>query len=57
MIDYRDDKVEQDTGANALEIRTSIAVAGAAGGTGTIEFYRPIHAFTCGCLVATMTVK
>jgi aromatic ring-opening dioxygenase catalytic subunit (LigB family) len=57
MIDYRDDQVVQDAGAGALEIRTSIAVAGAAGGTGTIEFYKPIPAFACGCLVATMTVE
>ncbi|MBT5219587.1 MAG: extradiol ring-cleavage dioxygenase [Woeseia sp.] len=57
MIDYRDDQVVQDAGAGALEIRTSIAVAGAAGGTGTIEFYKPIPEFACGCLIATMSVE
>ncbi len=53
---YTDQEILQDAGAGALEIRTSIAVAGAAGGRGDIRFYRPIPEFACGCLIATMSL-
>lgn len=56
MTSYSDEDILQDAGAGALEIRTSIAVAGAAGGPGEIRFYRPIPVFACGCLIATMSV-
>jgi 2,3-dihydroxyphenylpropionate 1,2-dioxygenase len=56
MTSYSDEDILQDAGAGALEIRTSIAVAGVAGGPGEIRFYRPIPVFACGCLIATMSV-
>ena len=57
MTSYRDEDILQDAGSGALEIRTSIAVAGAAGGRGDIRFYKPIPVFACGCLIATMAVE
>ena len=57
MTSYKDSNIVKDAGAGALEIRTSIAVAGAAGGRGSIDFYRPIPEFACGCLIASMAVN
>ncbi|MDG2375470.1 MAG: hypothetical protein P8M18_03880, partial [Woeseiaceae bacterium] len=56
MTAYDDAGIVGDAGAGALEIRTSIAVAGAAGGLGEIRFYRPIPQFACGCLIADMAI-
>lgn len=56
MTAYSDEDILRDAGAGALEIRTSIAVAGAARGQGIIRFYKPIPVFACGCLIATMSV-
>lgn len=56
MTDYSDGATVRDAGAGALEIRTSIAIAGAAGGKGNLRFYKPIPVFACGCLIATMAV-
>lgn len=56
MTDYNDEGILHDAGAGGLEIRTSIAVAGAAGGRGEVRFYKPIPVFACGCLIATMSV-
>lgn len=56
MTSYRDADILADAGAGGLEIRTSIAVAAAAGGSGDIRFYRPIPVFACGCLIATMDI-
>ena len=57
MTSYLDEDILQDAGSGALEIRTSIAVAGAAGGRGDVRFYKPIPVFACGCLIATMTLN
>ena len=57
MISYEDEQIIHSAGGGALEIRTSIAVAGAAGGPGRIDFYKPIPEFACGCLIATMSIK
>jgi 2,3-dihydroxyphenylpropionate 1,2-dioxygenase len=57
MTSYCDEDILREAGAGALEIRTSIAVAGAAGGTGEIRFYKPIPVFACGCLIATMSLS
>lgn len=54
MTEYRDDDIVADAGAGGLEIRTSIAVAGAAGGKGNILYYKPMPIFACGCLIASM---
>lgn len=56
MTAYSDEEILRDAGAGAFEIRTSIAVAGAAGGKGEIRFYKPIPVFACGCLIATMSI-
>ncbi|MDA0680353.1 MAG: extradiol ring-cleavage dioxygenase [Proteobacteria bacterium] len=57
MTSYLDDELVGDAGGGALEIRTSIAVAGAAGGVGNVRFYKPIPQFACGCLIATMEIS
>ena len=56
MLGYRDAEILRDAGAGGLEIRTSIALAGAAGGPGEVRFYQPVPVFACGCLVATMSI-
>lgn len=56
MTAYNDEELVKDAGGGALEIRTSIAVAGAAGGNGHVRFYEPIPEFACGCLIAEMAV-
>ena len=57
MTDYDDEEIIADAGAGALEIRTSIAIAGAAGGKGAISFYQPIPIFACGCLIASISIQ
>jgi 2,3-dihydroxyphenylpropionate 1,2-dioxygenase len=54
MTRYTDEELVAHAGGGALEIRTSIAAAGAAGGRGEIHFYKPIPEFACGCLIAEM---
>jgi 2,3-dihydroxyphenylpropionate 1,2-dioxygenase len=56
MTRYSDANIIKDAGAGALEIRTSIAVAGAARGPGEVRFYKPIPEFACGCLIANMAI-
>jgi len=56
MTGYSDAEIIGDAGGGALEIRTSIAVAGAAGGSGEVCFYKPIPQFACGCLIASMAI-
>ena len=54
LVDYDDQSVYVDAGQGGFEIRTFVAVAGAAGGaTGTVHFYAPIPIFAVGCTVAT----
>ena len=57
MTSYGDADIVSDAGGGALEIRTSIAVAGAAGGPGEVRFYKPIPQFACGCMIAGMDVR
>lgn len=57
MTAYTDEDILADAGSGALEIRTSIAVAGAAGGKGNLLFYEPVPVFACGCLIATMSIS
>jgi hypothetical protein len=57
MTNYSDQEIVADAGSGALEIRTSIAVAGAAGGKGDIIFYEPVPIFACGCLIASMSIE
>ena len=43
-----------EAGQGGFEIRTFVAVSGAAGGApGTVHFYAPIPIFAVGCTAAT----
>ena len=55
LIGYSDEETYRDAGQGGFEIRTFIAVAGAAeGATGEVCFYAPIPIFAVGCTVAKM---
>jgi aromatic ring-opening dioxygenase catalytic subunit (LigB family) len=57
LLAYRDDETWRDAGQGGFEIRTFIAVAGAAeGSTGELWYYAPIPIFAVGCTVAVMNV-
>lgn len=56
MCAYTDQEVYRDGGQGGFEIRTFVALAGAAGGEGQVLFYEPIPAFACGCPIAVMSV-
>jgi 2,3-dihydroxyphenylpropionate 1,2-dioxygenase len=56
MTSYRDEDILAIAGHGGFEIRTSITVAGAAGGKGDVRFYKPIPVFSCGCLIASMAI-
>jgi len=54
LLDYDDTQVYAEAGQGGFEIRTFIAVSGAAGGApGTVHFYAPIPIFAVGCTVAS----
>lgn len=54
LLDYDDLTVYADAGQGGFEIRTFVAVSGAAAGsTGTLDFYAPIPIFSVGCTVAS----
>ena len=54
LLAYNDLDVYAEAGQGGFEIRTFIAVSGAAGGaSGTVHFYAPIPIFAVGCTVAT----
>jgi 2,3-dihydroxyphenylpropionate 1,2-dioxygenase len=56
LLAYTDAEILRDGGQGGFEIRTYIAVAGAAGGEGNIRFLQPIPIFaTCG-VVASMSI-
>ncbi len=55
MLDYRDDAIWREAGQGGFEIRTYIALAGAAEGhQADLWFYAPIPIFAVGCTVAVM---
>ncbi len=56
LLEYSDIDTYRDAGQGGFEIRTFIAAAAAAGGTGHIHLYRPIPIFAVGCTVATMEI-
>ena len=57
LLAYTDADTYRDAGQGGFEIRTFIAVAGAAeGATGELWYYAPIPIFAVGCTVATMAV-
>ena len=54
LLSYRDDAVYADAGQGGFEIRTFVAVSGAAAGaTGVVHFYTPIPIFAVGCTTAS----
>ncbi len=57
LLAYRDEDTWRDAGQGGLEIRTFIALAGAAEGcTGELWFYAPIPIFSVGCTIAVMNL-
>jgi 2,3-dihydroxyphenylpropionate 1,2-dioxygenase len=56
MLSYTDEATYRDAGQGGYEIRTFVAVAAAAGGTGTLHHYRPIPMFAVGCTIADMSI-
>lgn len=58
LIAYKDEETWREAGQGGLEIRTFIALAGAAEGhTGELWFYAPIPIFAVGCTVAVMNLQ
>ena len=56
MLSYSDEATYREAGQGGYEIRTFIAVAAAARGTGSLHHYRPIPLFAVGCTVAEMSI-
>jgi aromatic ring-opening dioxygenase catalytic subunit (LigB family) len=56
LLSYSDEATFRDAGQGGFEIRTFIAVAAAARGTGTVLHYRAVPIFSVGCTVADMKV-
>jgi len=56
LLSYTDAITYRDAGQGGFEIRTFIALAAAARGRGTVQFYQPIPIFSVGCTVATLEV-
>jgi 2,3-dihydroxyphenylpropionate 1,2-dioxygenase len=56
MLSYTDKETYRDGGQGGFEIRTFIAMAAAARGVGTVNFYSPIPIFAVGCTVASMSI-
>jgi 2,3-dihydroxyphenylpropionate 1,2-dioxygenase len=58
LVGYDDLGVYAEAGQGGFEIRTFVAVSGAAAGsTGSVHFYAPIPIFAVGCTVATYDVE
>ncbi len=57
LLSYRDTEIYAEAGQGGFEIRTYIAAAAAAGGTGTIHFLEPIPIFATSGVVASMSIK
>jgi hypothetical protein len=55
---YTDEDTYREAGQGGFEIRTFIAVAGAAeGATGEVLFYQPIPIFSVGCTIGIMKLS
>jgi 2,3-dihydroxyphenylpropionate 1,2-dioxygenase len=58
LLAYRDEDTWREAGQGGLEIRTYVALAGAAeGSTGELWFYAPIPIFSVGCTIAVMNLS
>jgi hypothetical protein len=57
FLRYPKDRLEAEAGPGGHEIRTWIAVAGAAGGAaGRLLAYQPVPAWSTGCAVAALEI-
>ncbi|EJL30773.1 hypothetical protein PMI01_02996 [Caulobacter sp. AP07] len=56
MLSYTDAQTYVDAGQGGFEIRTFIAAAAAARGSGTLHYYAPIPIWAVGCTVATLEI-
>ena len=54
LLSYSDIETCREAGQGGFEIRTFIALAAAAGGTGTVRYYAPIPIFAVGCTLGEM---
>ena len=58
LLDYTDEDTYRDAGQGGFEIRTFIAAAAAATGTGTLHFYTAeLPIFAVGCTVASFEIS
>jgi len=58
LLDYSDEQTYADAGQGGFEIRTFIAAAAAARGSGTLHFYTAeLPIFAVGCTVATFELQ
>ncbi len=57
LLAYGDEATYREAGQGGFEIRTLIAAAAAAGGTGTLQFYTAeLPIFAVGCTVARFEI-
>jgi aromatic ring-opening dioxygenase catalytic subunit (LigB family) len=56
LLSYTDEATYRDAGQGGFEIRAFIAIAAAAKGRGTVEYYRAIPTFAVGCTIAGMSI-
>jgi aromatic ring-opening dioxygenase catalytic subunit (LigB family) len=56
LLSYTDEATYREGGQGGFEIRTFIAVAAAARGRGTLEYYRAIPTFAVGCTIGSMSI-
>jgi len=58
LLAYQDEDTWREAGQGGFEIRTFVAIAGAAHGhSGELWFYAPIPIFAVGCTIAVMNLK
>jgi aromatic ring-opening dioxygenase catalytic subunit (LigB family) len=57
LTSYGDAQTYAEAGQGGFEIRNFIAVAAAAGGLGTVHYFRPIPIFAVGCTTASMAIR
>jgi 2,3-dihydroxyphenylpropionate 1,2-dioxygenase len=57
LLSYTDVETYRDAGQGGFEIRTFIALAAAAGGQGTVHYFKPIPIFAVGCTVGSMSIQ
>ena len=56
LVSYTDVETYRDGGQGGFEIRTFIALAAAAGGSGTVHFCEPIPIFAVSCTIGEMSI-